>query len=79
MSNNTPEKQSTIGHRLERLFSLKYVALFVSFLLLGCGILAVIIGAKRLVESILSLIGLHDGQPGIHMIESVDTFLFALV
>ena len=79
MSNNTPEKKSTIVQKLERFFSLKYVALFVSFLLMGCGIVAVILGAKRLVESILTLMGFHEGKAGIHMIESVDTFLFALV
>ncbi len=79
MSNKTSEKRLTLVARLERFFSLKYIALLVSFLLMGGGIVAVILGAKRLVESILTLIGLHEGKPGIHMIESVDTFLFALV
>ena len=44
-----------------------------------CGTLAIIIGSKLSVESIVILIGLKEGQAGIHMIESVDTFLFALV
>ncbi len=79
MPNNTPEKRSTLADRLEGLFSLKYLALIVSFFLMVCGTLAIIIGSKLLVESIVILIGLKEGQAGIHMIESVDTFLFALV
>jgi uncharacterized membrane protein YqhA len=79
MPNNTPEKRPTLADRLEGLFSLKYLALIVSFLLMVCGILAIILGGVFLVESIAIMIGLHEGKPGINMIESVDTFLFALV
>ncbi len=79
MSNNTPVKRLKTVVRLERLFSLKYVALLVSLLLMVCGILAVILGGNILVESILVLIGLKDGLPGVYLIEAVDTYLFALV
>lgn len=79
MPNNTPEKQVKLADRLEKLFTIKYLALIVSFLLMVCGILAIISGGKKLVESIFIMIGLHEGKPGIHLIESVDTLLFALV
>ena len=79
MPNSTPEKRSTLADRLEGLFSLKYLALLVSLLLMVCGILAIILGIIQLVESIVIMIGLEEGKAGIHMIESVDTFLFALV
>ena len=75
MPNNTPEKRSTLADRLEGLFSLKYLALIVSFLLMVCGTIAIILGGVLLVESIVILIGLKEGKAGIHMIESVDTFL----
>ena len=77
MANLTPE--NNFSSKLERIFKVKYLALIVSLFLLISGILAIVIGAIRLVESILQLLGIHEGKPGIHLIESVDTLLFALV
>ena len=77
MANLTPE--NNFSSKLERIFKVKYLALIVSILLLISGILAISLGAIRLVESILQLLGIHEGKPGIHLIESVDTLLFALV
>ena len=77
MANLTPE--NNFSSKLERIFKVKYLALIVSILLLISGILAISLGAIRLVEAILQLLGIHEGKPGIHLIESVDTLLFALV
>lgn len=65
--------------RLERIFRLKYFAIVISILTLFCGIVAIVIGSIRLVESILILVGLHQGLPGVYLIEAVDTYLFSLV
>ena len=44
------------------------------------GIMAIAIGAIKLGESILQIIGIQEGgKPGIHLIESVDSLLFSLV
>ena len=77
MANSTHENFK--NSKLERIFKIKYLALLVSTLLMICGILAIVIGAIRLVESVLQLLGIHEGKPGIHLIESVDTLLFSLV
>ncbi|MCJ7757116.1 MAG: YqhA family protein, partial [Gillisia sp.] len=78
MSNTTPQKD--INSKLERIFTIKYLALIVSILLMISGIIAIAIGALKLVESILLITGVHEGgRPGIHLIESVDTLLFSLV
>lgn len=72
-------QKNDMSSKLERFFKVKYLALLVSILLMISGILAIAIGAIRLVESFLQLLGVHEGKPGIHLIESVDTLLFALV
>lgn len=78
MSNSTPK--NNFLNKLERVFKIRYLALCVSILLIICGIMAIVIGATKIVESILIISGIHDGEkPGIHIIESVDTLLFALV
>lgn len=77
MANSTHENFK--NSKLERIFKIKYLALLVSTLLMISGILAIVIGAIRLVESVLQLLGIHEGKPGIHLIESVDTLLFSLV
>lgn len=78
MANTTPQKG--ISSKLERIFKIKYLALIVSILLMISGIMAVGLGAIKLVESILQITGVKESEtPGIHLIESVDTFLFALV
>ena len=68
-----------MSSKLERIFKVKYLALIVSILLMISGILAIVLGAIRLVESILLMLGIHEGKAGIHLIESVDTLLFSLV
>jgi len=77
MENSIPNKD--LSSKLERIFKVKYLALIVSILLMISGILAIALGAIRLVESILQMVGVHEGKPGINLIESVDTLLFALV
>jgi len=77
MENSTTNKD--MSSKLERIFKVKYLALIVSLLLMISGILAIVLGAIRLVESILQMLGIHEGKAGIHLIESVDTLLFALV
>ena len=42
-------------------------------------LLAIILGARKLIEAILIISGYHEGRPGVYIIESVDAFLFALV
>jgi len=76
MANMTPKKD--LSSKLERVFEAKYLALLVSLLLLLIGILAIFLGAIRLVESIIQMSS-HEGKPGLHLIESVDTLLFSLV
>ena len=66
--------------KLERIFKIRYLALGVSILLLLSGIMAIILGAIRIVESVLIITGIHEGKkPGIYIIEAVDTLLFSLV
>lgn len=78
MANTTPQKR--IGSKLERIFKIKYLALIVSILLMISGIMAVGLGAMKLVESILQITGFKESEtPGIHLIESVDSLLFSLV
>jgi len=76
MANLTP--QNNFSSKLERIFKVKYLALIVAILLMMCGILAIALGVIRFVESIIILVS-HAGKPGLHLIESVDTLLFALV
>jgi uncharacterized membrane protein YqhA len=76
MANLTPE--NNFSSKLERIFKVKYLALIVAILLMMCGILAIALGVIRFVESIIILVS-HAGKPGLHLIESVDTLLFALV
>lgn len=79
MSNIIPKK--SLLSKFEKVFTLKYFALIISLMILLSGFIAVIVGSMRLFTSIIELIGLHegDGTPGIHLIEAVDTYLFALV
>ncbi|MCJ7759118.1 MAG: YqhA family protein, partial [Gillisia sp.] len=77
MADTAPSKD--LNSKLERIFTIKYLALVVSILLMISGIMAIALGTIRLIESILQIIGIHEGKPGIHLIESVDTLLFSLV
>jgi len=79
MSNNIHKK--SFFSKLESVFTLKYFALIISLMILLSGFIAVVVGSIRLFKSIIELIGLHEGEgkPGIHLIEAVDTYLFALV
>jgi uncharacterized membrane protein YqhA len=79
MPNNTPEKRVKLAQKIERFFTTKYLALLVSILLLLSGILTLIIGVKHIAEAILILANQQEGKAGVYIIESVDTFLFALV
>lgn len=77
MIEKSPKKQ--IASKLENMFQVKYLALIVSIFLMLSGILAIVLGAKRLWETLLILFGNQDKSAGIYIIESIDTFLFALV
>lgn len=78
MSN--PKTKNNFLSKLELVFKIKYLALCVSILLFLSGIMAIVLGATKLVESVLIFTGVHKGErPGIHIIDSVDTLLFALV
>jgi len=78
MANTTPQKG--INSKLERIFQVKYLALIVSILLMISGVIAIVIGTIKLVESILQIPGIHKGEtPGIALIESLDTLLFSVV
>ncbi len=65
--------------KLERIFQLKYFAIIISIFTLFCGVMAIVIGTIRLVESVLILTGIREGMAGIYLIEAVDTYLFSLV
>jgi len=79
MSNNTTKK--SFLSKFEALFTLKYFALIISLMIMLSGFIAVVVGTIRLFKSIVQLTGLieGDGKPGVHLIEAVDTYLFALV
>jgi uncharacterized membrane protein YqhA len=65
--------------RLERIFQLRYFAIIISLLTLFCGIIAIVLGTKRLWECLMIITGFLEGKAGIYLIEAVDTYLFALV
>ena len=77
MENSKPKKN--LSSKLENFFKAKYPALIISLLLMICGILAIGIGAIRLGQAIISMIGILEERPGFYLIESVDALLFALV
>ncbi|SHO59493.1 YqhA family protein [Algoriphagus zhangzhouensis] len=64
---------------IEDLFRIRYFALIISILILISGVFVIILGAMELFESVMIMIGIHEGVTGVALIESVDTFLFALV
>ncbi len=64
---------------IEKILNLKFVGLVVSLLLWLAGIAAVGFAGYELFMSILILIGYQEGAPGASIIQSIDTFLFALV
>ena len=79
MSNITTKK--SFLSKFETLFTLKYFALIISLMIMLSGFIAVVVGTIRLFKSIMQLTGLQEGdhRPGVHLIEAVDTYLFALV
>jgi len=75
-----PEPKNKLSSKLERLFQIRYLALCVSFLLVLSGIVAIVLGATKWIEAVLVFTGIHKGErPGILILLSVDTLLFALV
>jgi len=72
-------KQSTLLNKLESLFRLKLFAFIISLLIMLSGIVGVVVGTIRLYAGVIELSNLHKGQPGIHLIEAVDTYLFSIV
>ena len=79
MSNNTTEKRIKLAQKIEGFFRTKYMALIVSILLMLSGVLTLIVGVKHIAEAVFIIAGYQEGKPGVYIIESVDTFLFALV
>lgn len=79
MSDST--KKKSFLSKFESIFSLKYFAFIISLMILLSGFIAVLVGSLRLFKSIIELSGLlkDPGQPGIHLIEAVDTYLFSVV
>lgn len=68
-----------IASILEKIFQVKYLALFVSIFIMLNGILAIALGVMHLFETLLILFEKHEGSAGGSIIESIDTFLFSLV
>jgi hypothetical protein len=75
----TPKK--SFLSKFETVFTLKYFALVISLMIMLSGFIAIVFGSMRLLEGIMQIIGLQEGddKPGIHIIEAVDTYLFSLV
>jgi len=75
-----PEPKNNLSSKLERVFQIRYLALCVSFLLVLSGIAAIVLGATKFVQSVAIITGIQEGErPGILLLSSVDTLLFALV
>ena len=64
---------------LERLFSLKFVALLISILFMMIGLVGIALGLVSVYHAFLILIGQETGRVGLHLIESIDKLLFSLV
>jgi hypothetical protein len=75
----TPKK--SFLSKFDTVFTLKYFALVISLMIMLSGFIAIVFGSMRLLEGIMQIIGLQEGddKPGIHIIEAVDTYLFSLV
>ena len=63
----------------EKLYKIKFLAQIVSIAFFIIGIIMVGLGMKKMVFAILEFFDPMNGKPGIHLLESVDTMLFALV
>ena|SRR6056297_884673 len=79
MPDAEPVKRFKLSQRIEMFFRPRFLALIISILLMLCGILATVLGAKKIINAILIFAGVHEGKPGVYLIESIDTFLFSLV
>jgi uncharacterized membrane protein YqhA len=80
MSDITKKKSFT--KKLESLFKLKYFALIISLLIFLSGLAAIVVGSLRLfhgLKGVIYFIKDSATQPGIHIIEAIDTLLFAVV
>lgn len=64
---------------LEKLFRMRYTAMFISGLIMLIGLLATFLGAHKTYKAALYLFGIEEGKVGVTIIEAVDTGLFALV
>ena len=76
-----PKKTPFTG-RLESFFNLKYFALIISMLIILSGIAATVVGSLRLFHGLKGVIFFFKDpatHPGIHIIEAIDTLLFAVV
>jgi len=79
MPDTEPVKRFKLSQKIESFFRPRFLALIISMLLMLCGILATVLGAKKIINAILIFAGFHEGKPGVDLIESIDTFLFSLV
>ncbi len=73
------KEHSTFNRFVDKLFNMKIMAFIVSLLLLISGIFVIALGIKGIYLAFLSLFYEGYDKPGIHIIEAVDTLLFALV
>ena len=64
---------------LEKLFSLKYVALVIAITFMITGLARIFLGLLSTYHVFLALIGLGEGRVGLHLSESIDKLLFSLV
>lgn len=72
------KEQSGLNRFVDGLFNMKILAWLVSLLLLLAGVLAILIGVKKIYLSFVMFIAENE-RPGIYLIEGVDTLLFAIV
>ncbi len=64
---------------IEKLFSLKYVALLIASLLMITGLTGICLGVLSGFHAFMVLIGGLEGRVGLYLIESIDQLLFSLV
>lgn len=73
------KEPSVFNRFVDQLFNMKILAFIVSLLLLISGVFAILLGIKGIYLAYLAFFYEGHGRPGIHLIEAVDTLLFALV
>lgn len=73
------EEKSRWRSFLDKVFNMQHIGFLVSLILFISGIFAIALGIKNLFRSFRHVFIHQTGKPGVHLIETVDTLLFALV